>query len=150
MSEHSIVHGDFAIERTFSVKPAKIFQAFADKEAKERWFKGPSDQEPNVHSMDFRIGGRESNSGKFHDGITHRFEATYYDIVPDKRIVYAYEMYLNDQRISVSLATIELIPDGGGTKLTLTEKGAFLDGLDQPTQREKGTHHLLDALEKSF
>ena len=40
----------------------------------------------------------------------HRFDSLYYDIVPDERIVYSYEMHLDDKRISVSLATIEFAP----------------------------------------
>jgi len=99
--------------------------------------------------MDFREGGRESNSGTFH-GTVHRFEATYYDIVPDERIVYAYEMYLNDERISVSLATLEFTAEANGTRLTLTENGVFLDGLDTVESRRQGTEQLLDALAASL
>lgn len=32
------------------------------------------------------------------------------------------------------------------TLLTYTEQGAFLDGFDDPTLRERGTRELLDAL----
>jgi uncharacterized protein YndB with AHSA1/START domain len=149
MAERSITHATFVIERQFAAPVARVWQAFADKAAKERWFKGP-DSAPNEHEMDFQVGGHESNEGKFHDGTTHRFEATYYDIIPDERIVYVYEMYLDGQRISVSVASIELKAEGGSTKLTLAEQGAFLDGFDRPEQRERGTHELLDALAKSL
>ena len=73
-------------------------------------------------------------------------DARYHDIVPDQRIVYAYDMYLDQTRISVSLATVELQPVGNGTRLLFTEQGAFLDGHDQPQYREQGTGDLLDAL----
>jgi uncharacterized protein YndB with AHSA1/START domain len=66
--------------------------------------------------------------------------------VPDERIVYAYEMALDDTRISVSLTTIELTPAGDGTRLVLTEQGAFLDSFDDPSLRETGMADLLDAL----
>jgi uncharacterized protein YndB with AHSA1/START domain len=66
--------------------------------------------------------------------------------VPDERIVYTYEMHLDDQRISVSLGTVELKPAEAGTRLVYTEQGAFLDGLDTPAQRKQGTEALLDAL----
>jgi len=35
----------------------------------------------------------------------------------------------------------------GGTKLVLTEQGAFLDGFDDAGGREKGTEGLLNFLE---
>ncbi|HEY4963828.1 MAG TPA: SRPBCC domain-containing protein [Candidatus Saccharimonadales bacterium] len=100
--------------------------------------------------MDFKVGGTEFNEGKFHNGVTHTFKAVYYDLVPDKRIIYAYEMYLDGKRISVSLSTIELTEQAGVTTLTLHESGAFLDGLDSPTSREQGTNALLDTLESSL
>ena len=78
------------------------------------------------------------------------FDARYYDIVPNERIVYAYEMYLDDKRISVSVATFELKADGGRTRLTLTEQGVYLDGFDNGAQREEGTRELLDALGESL
>ena len=62
------------------------------------------------------------------------------------RIVYAYDMHLEGTRISVSLGTVELEPEGDGTRLTYTEQGAYLDGLDSADQRESGTGGLLDAL----
>ena len=68
------------------------------------------------------------------------------DIVPDERIVYAYDMHLEDTRISVSLSTVELKPDGDATRLIYTEQGAYLDGLDSSEQRQGGTGGLLDAL----
>ena len=68
--------------------------------------------------------------------------------MPNNRIVYCYEMYLNKNRISVSLATLEFSPDGEGSKLVLHESGAFLDGYDTPQVREQGTKGLLDAIEK--
>jgi hypothetical protein len=58
-----------------------------------------------------------------------------------------YDTYLDEARISVSLATVELKPEGAGTRLIYSEQGAFLDGYDVPTQREQGTHDLLDALD---
>jgi hypothetical protein len=51
---------------------------------------------------------------------------------------------------SVSLVTVELAPDGDGTRLTFTEDGAFFDGLEDPAVRRDGTGSLLDALAPSW
>ena len=119
------------IERTYPSTPSQVFHALADKEAKSKWFADPRQggRKPALE-MDFRVGGRETNSGGPEGGPVHRFNAIYLDIVPDQRIIYAYDMHIGDQRISVSLATIELAPEGKGTRLTFTEQGAFLDGYD--------------------
>jgi hypothetical protein len=48
----------------------------------------------------------------------------------------------------VSLTTIELRPnDDDGTHLLFTEHGAFLDAIEDPAERERGTGLLLDGLE---
>jgi len=70
--------------------------------------------------------------------------------VPNERIVSTYDMHLDDKRISVSLATVELKPAGAGTRLTYTEHGVFLDGYDIPAQREEGTRALLDQLDATL
>ena len=61
-----------------------------------------------------------------------------------------YDMHLDDTRISVSLATVEFEPEGAGTRLVLTEQGAFLDGFDDPSLRERGTRDLLAALDAAL
>lgn len=149
MSDRKITYGTFSLSRTLAAEPAKVFNAFADEQAKLKWFGSPSAKN-GEHSMDFREGGSEMASGEFHGGTRHRFDAHYYDIVPNERIVYTYEMHMNGERISVSLATIEIRPNGAGSQLTLTESGAYLDGFDNPDQRQRGTEDLMDALEKSL
>jgi uncharacterized protein YndB with AHSA1/START domain len=74
------------------------------------------------------------------------FDAVYHDIVWDQRIVWSYEMHLNGARISVSVGSVELDPVPGGTRLVMTEQGAFLDGLDSNEQRRAGTEELLNNL----
>jgi uncharacterized protein YndB with AHSA1/START domain len=137
-------HSTFVVERTFDAAPPRVFAAWADPEAKARWFGNP-DQGVAEYELDFQVGGREYNRGEV-EGQEYTYEARYQDIVPDERIVYAYDMHVGDRRISVSLGTVELEPEGDGTRLTYTEQGAYLDGLDTPEQRQSGTGGLFDAL----
>ena len=80
----------------------------------------------------------------------HSFDALYQDIVPNERIIYTYDMHLDETRVSVSLATVEFKPASAGTLLIITEQGAFLDGYDDAGSREQGTRWLLDKLEASL
>jgi uncharacterized protein YndB with AHSA1/START domain len=147
MTDRSVTHSTWTLERTYDARPARVFAAFADKEAKAQWFGGGDELQ---WDLDFRVGGREVNIGRAGSGMVFALEAVYQDIVPDERIVYSYDMKMNDERISVSLATIQLEPVDGGTRLTYTEQGAYLDGLDTPEAREHGTGELLDALGNSL
>jgi uncharacterized protein YndB with AHSA1/START domain len=148
MTERSITHATFVIERTYAASPARVFAAFADPAIKKRWFAGPEEMGTAEHDVDFRVGGREINRGGPPGGPVYTYDARYQDIVPDQRIVTTYEMQMADTRISVSLATVELTPAGSGTRLVYTEQGAFLDGHDTPAEREHGTRELLEALGK--
>jgi uncharacterized protein YndB with AHSA1/START domain len=147
MTDRSVTHATFVVERTYPASPSRVFNAWADPKAKALWFGGPEGDEE--HELDFRVGGNETSRGSI-GGDVYLYEAIYHDIVEDERIVYAYDMYMNDARISVSLGTIELTPDGDGTRLVYTEKGAFLDGHDTPEQRQEGTESLFDALGQSL
>lgn len=144
MTQRSVTHATFTVERTYPAPPEEVFAAWAEPTAKAQWFGGGD------FELDFRIGGRELNRGGPDGGPVFTYDARYYDIVDNERIVYAYEMHMDDTRISVSLATIELTPTSDGTTLVLTEAGAFLDGHDTPEQREGGTGSLLDALGKTL
>jgi uncharacterized protein YndB with AHSA1/START domain len=147
----SVVHGAFHLERTYDATPEQVFRALSDETAKNRWFHGPQGWRPIERFMDFRVGGHERAKGQFEGGVTTTFDAIYHDIVPRERIVYTYEMHLDDRKISVSLATLQIEPAGAGrTKLKVCEQGAFLDGYDDAGSREHGTAALLDQLGASL
>lgn len=150
MTERSTVHDTFTIDRHYDAPPSRVYQAFADPAAKELWFAGPPEMKQEDRSFDFREGGRESSVSVLPDGGRIGYYATYVDIVPDQRIVYTYEMTMGGRRISVSVASIELRASGGGTDLSLTEQGVYLDGLDQAKDRLRGTEELLTALGESL
>jgi uncharacterized protein YndB with AHSA1/START domain len=148
--KRNVVHSTFCIERSYDASPERVFQAFAQSESKAKWFSGPEAWVAHKREFDFRVGGREVLSGGPKGKPPHTFEARYFDIVANQRIVYAYDMYVGEQKLSVSLATIELVAQGKGTRLTMTEQGAYLDGVEDGSQREAGTKELLEKLGRSL
>jgi uncharacterized protein YndB with AHSA1/START domain len=150
-SARSIKHSSFVIDRRFDYDPAQVYRAWVNPDAKARWFSGPPDKwTEEVREMDVRVGGRDRLIGKFVDGSESRFEAQYFDVVPEKRLVYTYDMYWQGKKISVSLASVEFVLAGRGTKLVLTEQHAFLDGYEDAGSRERGTQSLMDNLAASL
>jgi uncharacterized protein YndB with AHSA1/START domain len=147
----SVVHDVFYLERTYDATAEQVYKALSDEAAKGRWFYGPEGWRLIERTMDFRVGGRERVKGGFEGGVTTTFDAIYHDIAPRERIVYTYEMHLDERKISVSLATLEIEPLGAErTKLKICEQGAFLDGYDDAGKRERGTGDLLDKLGASL
>jgi uncharacterized protein YndB with AHSA1/START domain len=150
VTERSVNHATFVIERMYPAEPAKVFGAWADGNAKSVWMDDPDykSDESADYEYDFRVGGRERFGGIAPEGGTYRYDATIYDIVPDRRIVFCYEMYADQNRMSVSVATVDITPAGSGSRLVYTEQGVFLDGIDKPEARQEGTEWLLDNLGK--
>jgi uncharacterized protein YndB with AHSA1/START domain len=149
----SAVHGSFTIARELPHAAGRVYAAWSTPEAKAAWFSGPSGQWTLLErEMDFRVGGRERARGRWtQSGVVTDFQAHYLDIVPLQRIVYAYNMHVDEKKISVSLATIQMEALGANrTRMTVTEQGAFLDGYDDAGSRERGTGALVDALAKSL
>ncbi|MBO0736823.1 MAG: SRPBCC domain-containing protein [Alphaproteobacteria bacterium] len=147
----SVIHDTFELRRSYDAPIARVWQALTEPTAKERWFGGPPGRfEVLERQMDVRVGGRERLRGRWEGGLVSTFDAVYHDVIPNERLIYSYEMRLDDKKISVSLATLRLKAEGGQTSLIVTEQGAFLDGYEDGGSREAGTGHLLDALGASL
>ncbi len=101
MSTGSTDHTTFTIERVLPAPLARVFDAWSNPDLKRAWFACHDDRESLDYQLDFRAGGRERNQVRDAEGVTHTFEGVYFDIVPRRRIIYAYDMRLGERRISV-------------------------------------------------
>jgi uncharacterized protein YndB with AHSA1/START domain len=147
-------HGTFFIERRYDAAPPRVFAAWSDADSKRAWHVEGKGWEIRSYELDFREGGRESGSFRFLDGVkvfgeetTFSNETVYDEIVPNERLIFTYSMSRNGKRFSVSLATVEFKPDGGGTRLMFTEHAAFFEGADGMQMREQGWRELLGKLD---
>jgi uncharacterized protein YndB with AHSA1/START domain len=149
MTERSVTHGTFVIERNYPVTPERVFAAFSDPATKHRWFVDDEASAAEDFGMDFRVGGVEQKRFTNKHGVFTN-NTVYLDIVPDKRIVFAYTMSMGNKRFSSSQATVELLAAGKGTDLIFTEQGAFFAGADGPKMREDGWRALFESLAKEL
>ncbi|MGH6952213.1 MAG: SRPBCC family protein [Vitreimonas sp.] len=146
-------HGSFIIERRYSAAPERVFAAWADPKAKRAWFVEGEGWDIQSYELDFREGGREVSRFRFLKGeqifgkpTIMGNETVFNEIAPNERIVFTYSMDRDGVRFSVSLASVELTPAGSGTRLILTEHGAFFDAADGIKMRERGWQELLGKL----
>ncbi|TGL45641.1 SRPBCC family protein [Leptospira perdikensis] len=160
MKEGQVTHSTFTIERILPASKERSFAAWANADSKRRWFACHDDWKTVEFNLDFKVGGKESNLVVTPSGSRHVFDATFYDIIPNERIVYAFGMYVNDIRISVSLVTVLFeSPVVGRTKMLFTEQIILLNdpdsknvfNLDEEVRgRVEGTNAGFDRLEKEF
>jgi uncharacterized protein YndB with AHSA1/START domain len=146
----TVVHSTFSIEKSYPAPPSRVFRAFSDPATKRRWFHEGEGFEVLEWSLDYRAGGRELSRFTMPGMGEFRNDTVYQDIVADRRIVFAYTMSTPTHTFSASLATVELVADGEGTRLVFTEQAAFFEGADGPTIREEGWRSLLTALGAEF
>ena len=145
------VNDTFVLTRVYPHAPQRVFTAFADPAKKRRWYAAGDHHDVEAFDMDFRVGGSERAVYRFRPGtpfagavLTN--EGVFLDIVADRRVVMGSAMAMGDNRFSASLVTIELVPEGGGTKLVCTHHGSFFEGADGPQMRRQGWEKLLDRL----
>jgi uncharacterized protein YndB with AHSA1/START domain len=140
MTDRSVKHSTFTLERSYAAAPATVFAAWSDPATKAMWF-APED---GRYTLDFRVGGMEAVHGG--EGVELVARSEYHDVVIDERIVYTTALFANEVLSTVSLTTVLFTGEGAGTRLVLTEQGTFLDGREEPDWRRQGTSDWLDAL----
>ena len=131
----SVKHATFTLERTYPASPARVFAAWSDPSTKARWYVGANGE----HELDFRVGGRETNRGRHGDGPLLTFETRYADIVPEQRIVYTSTMSADKTLTTVSITTVEFMPEGDGTR-TRPGPAGHLPGRTRGTELARTGH----------
>lgn len=144
----SIKHGSFTVERRYASPPGRVFNAFAQAEARRKWLVYADGW--TIHEYrpaEQAVAGAVEFSRFSPPGATAVLTnaTTWLHVDSGRTLIYAYHMTLDDAPLSSSLVTITLMPDGDGTRLVLTEQGAYFDG--DIGGREAGTRALLDEVE---
>lgn len=141
-----INHGTFSISRLLPTTPDRAFNAFAFPAEKRRWFVETPGFSTYDYRLDCRAGGSEFWHGTAPDGFEVTYSASYFDVLPGQRLLLSYSMSINGAPLSLSLLSILFAAEGAGTRLTLHEDVAHLDGRGTAEGRRDGTERLMDAL----
>lgn len=136
-----VTHSTFTLERHYARAVERVFEAWANPEARKRWMAQGAE-----HSQEFVVGGLETVRGVDGEGRALTYEARYTEIVPNERILTTSTLHTEDRLSTVSVTSVEFALDGSGTRIVLTEHGMYLPGQEQPAWREQGTAQQLDTL----
>lgn len=140
-----VTHSTFTLERRYPAPLRRVFAAWATPEARKRWMAQGAE-----HSQDFTVGGMETVRGFDGAGRPLTHVARYVEIIPETRILTTSTLHTGDLLSTVSVTSVEFAADGTGTRVVLTEHGAYLPGQEQPDWREQGTAQQLDTLAAEF
>jgi uncharacterized protein YndB with AHSA1/START domain len=140
-----VTHSTFTLERRYPAPVHRVFQAWAEPEARRRWMAQGAE-----HSQNFVIGGLETVRAVDGEGRVLTYEARYAEILTDERILTTSTLHTEDRLSTVSVTSVEFRADGTETVVVLTEHGVYLPGQEQPDWREQGTARQLDTLAAEF
>lgn len=131
------------ITRVLSAPPALVFVAWTDPARMMQWY-APEGMEIPEAECDLRVGGRYRVLMREADGTEHETSGEYREIVPHRKLVFTWSWRNSPE--DVSLVTVELEPDGNGTRLTLTHEQ--LPGAESRDSHQSGWSSALDKLGK--
>lgn len=134
--------------------PEKIFRAFSDSKALEKWL-APTGMKGKVHDFNFTVGGGytmslfyedDSDSGKT-QGNEDRYTSRYLEIIPNKKIAEAVNFESDDPAFrGEMIMEVTFEPQQSATKVTFHFKN-IPKGI-KPEDNEAGTISTLEKLAK--
>ena len=97
-----ITHSTFTLERRYPATVERVFQAWANPEARRRWMAQGAE-----HSQDFVVGGLETVKGFDGEGRALTYAAHYAEIVPNERILTTSTLHTEDRLSTVSVTSVK-------------------------------------------
>jgi uncharacterized protein YndB with AHSA1/START domain len=110
------------LKRRFDASPGKVYAAWTEPEKIAKWF-GPEQIETLRAQADARVGGAFRIIMRGADGEEHDVSGIYREVVPNEKLVFTWAWRSTPERLS--LVTVLIKPDRGGSLLTLTHEQFF-------------------------
>lgn len=144
------LHDTITLERTYNASTSRVFAAWRDVEARERWSKPSAETEIVYDRAEFKVGGLDIVRCGMKGDLRFQAHVRYLEIIPDARIVMAETVAENGAAQAVSLITVEMEPAAGATRLRVTLQVSALDGSDMLQGYLDGWRPTLDNLANEF
>jgi uncharacterized protein YndB with AHSA1/START domain len=128
------------ITRRLPAPPDRCFRAWTDPQALKQWF-GPGAIEVLHAESDPRVGGSYRIRARSPGGEEHDVSGVFQEVVTDRKLVFTWAWRGTPER--QSLVTVEFVPDGTATTLTLTHEQFADEGA-----RDRHHHGWSGSLDK--
>lgn len=145
-----ITHTTLVMERTYKASPTRVFAAWEDKEARERWMAPDETIRIKFEESDFRQGGRDAARCIEQDGAEFLATVYYLDIRRDESIVFTEAVAQGNSNVSAALICVEFYPVTEGTRQLVTMQIAAFDNSGMEKGYEHGWGMALDNIAKEF
>jgi len=129
MIQETAVHQTKTITRQFPVSRTRLFQAWANVEARSTWGSPSPEVTLRYDQADFVVGGADDCVCVYEGQDVHRVITRWLDIVENRRLVFSEMMTDLTQTMGGSLVTVEFFGDDRQSSLVVTLQTVALDGL---------------------
>ena len=150
ITSQDLKHTTLIFERVCAAPVERVFGAFANPEERVSWGT-PSETAAFIYDkVDFREGGVDIFRCGDKNNPQYRGVTTYYDIVPNERIISSEVVETRGKKLLITMATTTFEPQGVGTKVTVTAQLTSLVGEDMLDGAKFGHNASLDNLVKAM
>ncbi|MEM1065482.1 MAG: SRPBCC domain-containing protein [Pseudomonadota bacterium] len=142
----TVHHATLTLERSLKAPPAKVWNAYADPDARSVWGVPSPDINMTFQEADFRAGGRDlcvCGPGPA-EGVT--VETLYHSIEHEARIVTTEIIGMPGAPDAVTLVTVQFAATANGTQLTVTIQATSLAGPEMEAELRGGWEAALANL----
>jgi uncharacterized protein YndB with AHSA1/START domain len=108
------------VTRTIKARPERVFAAFENPAEMARWM-GQQGSTTEVQTLDVREGGAVQVQMSWDNGMSMRLSGTFKRVEKPSLLEFTWTMEGDDANEGV--VTVEFVPHGTGTELTLTHEG---------------------------
>lgn len=144
-----IHHETLVFERVFDAPPSRLFAAYVDTKAREKWSAPSPSAEVKIDSSDVRTGGHETARCGGKGNLRWTLKVNYHHVTPDRQITFTEELWDGERVLTVALITFDLQAVGDDrTALTLTDQITSFVGADAVGGHREGYTQALANLEQ--
>jgi uncharacterized protein YndB with AHSA1/START domain len=140
------------IRRTFAAPREKVFDAWTDRKALERWMcRDNPKNDVRYTAFDVRPGGSNRMDIRTADGSVYHQLVSFREVKPPERLVFTWSWErqnaagVEDEKQDETVVTVEFIARGNSTEMTLTHE--LFRNAEQRDRHAKGWNGCFNVLE---
>jgi len=146
-SQSTLAHATLTLNRRYPASVQRVWKAFEDPTVRAIWAAPSDDATVRFDRADFQVGGVDETVCVIDGEDAYLVDDRYYALAEPSRLVFTETIAVPGALLGVCLCSVELSPDGDGTRLTLTVQTTALDGSGLEMGVGEGWGKALDNLE---
>lgn len=148
--EQKLFHKTLVFERKYKANTERLYSVLSEKSSRERWAKPHETIDMKYETFDFKTGGKEVSFCGPSNDLRYKAIVNYLEVIENQRIIYSETVSENGLTLGHSLVTMELIENGEGSILMVTDQIISIGNDNFIEGNSIGYNASLDNIAKEF